>query len=249
MESIKNDLAVAGEIQQAILPRKFPPFPKLADVVDIYASMTPAKDVGGDFYDFFRIDEDRIGFVIADVSGKGVPASLFMAVSRTLIRATGVRGVPSHECINSVNKLLCNESLDSMFVTVFYGIYNIKTGEVDYTNAGHNPPYLLRRNNTVEPLPLSKNFIVGVFDDFVYTNSSLVLEPGDALILYTDGVTEAFNENREMFSESGLEKTLKSVPGAGSEEISEAILEDLKDFVGEEPQSDDITMLVLKRLK
>ena len=249
LESIKNDLAVAGEIQQAILPRKFPPFPKLADVVDIYASMTPAKDVGGDFYDFFRIDEDRIGFVIADVSGKGVPASLFMAVSRTLIRATGVRGVPSHECINSVNKLLCNESLDSMFVTVFYGIYNIKTGEVDYTNAGHNPPYLLRRNNTVEPLPLSKNFIVGVFDDFVYTNSSLVLEPGDALILYTDGVTEAFNENREMFSESGLEKTLKSVPGAGSEEISEAILEDLKDFVGEEPQSDDITMLVLKRLK
>ena len=209
LESIKNDLAVAGEIQQAILPRKFPPFPKLADVVDIYASMTPAKDVGGDFYDFFRIDE----------------------------------------CINSVNKLLCNESLDSMFVTVFYGIYNIKTGEVDYTNAGHNPPYLLRRNNTVEPLPLSKNFIVGVFDDFVYTNSSLVLEPGDALVLYTDGVTEAFNENREMFSESGLEKTLKSVPGAGSEEISEAILEDLKDFVGEEPQSDDITMLVLKRLK
>lgn len=249
LESIKNDLAVAGEIQQAILPRKFPPFPKLADVVDIYASMTPAKDVGGDFYDFFQIDEERIGFVIADVSGKGVPASLFMAVSRTLIRATGIRGVPSHECINYANKLLCNESLDSMFVTVFYGIYNIKTGEVDYTNAGHNPPYLLRKNNTVEPLPLSKNFIVGVFDDFVYTNSSLTLEPGDTLILYTDGVTEAFNENREMFSESGLEKTLKSVPGAGSEEIAEAILEDLKDFVGNEPQSDDITMLILKRLK
>ena len=205
LESLKSDLAVAGEIQQAILPRKFPPFPKLADAVDIYASMTPAKDVGGDFYDFFQIDEDRIGFVIADVSGKGVPASLFMAVSRTLIRATGIRGVPSHECINYANKLLCNESLDSMFVTVFYGIY--------------------------------------------YTNSSLTLEPGDTLILYTDGVTEAFNENREMFSESGLEKTLKSVPGAGSEEIAEAILEDLKDFVGNEPQSDDITMLILKRLK
>ena len=249
LESLKSDLAVAGEIQQAILPRKFPPFPKLADAVDIYASMTPAKDVGGDFYDFFQIDEDRIGFVIADVSGKGVPASLFMAVSRTLIRATGIRGVPSHECINYANKLLCNESLDSMFVTVFYGIYNIRTGEVDYTNAGHNPPYLLRKNNTVEPLPLSKNFIVGVFDDFAYTNSSLTLEPGDTLILYTDGVTEAFNENREMFSESGLEKTLKSVPGAGSEEIAEAILEDLKDFVGNEPQSDDITMLILKRLK
>ena len=211
--------------------------------------MTPAKDVGGDFYDFFQIDEERIGFVIADVSGKGVPASLFMAVSRTLIRATGIRGVPSHECISYVNRLLAGESLDSMFVTVFYGIYNIKTGEVDYTNAGHNPPYLLRHNNTVEALPLSKNFIVGVFDDFVYTNSSLTLEKGDALVMYTDGVTEAFNESREMFGESGLEKTLKSVPGADSREIAESILEDLEDFVGNEPQSDDITMLILKRMK
>lgn len=248
LESIKNDLAVAGEIQQAILPRKFPPFPELKEQVDIFASMTPAKDVGGDFYDFFQIDEARIGFVIADVSGKGVPASLFMAVSRTLIRATGLRGVLSDECITYANKLLCNESLDSMFVTVFYGIYNCKTGEIDYTNAGHNPPYLLHRNNTVEALPLSKNFIVGVFDDFTYTNTVLQLDPGDALILYTDGVTEAFNEKKEQFSEAGLEKTLKSVPGAGSQEIIEAITEDVKQFVGEAEQSDDITILTLKRL-
>lgn len=249
LESIKNDLAVAGEIQQAILPRKFPPFPEMLEQVDIFASMSPAKDVGGDFYDFFKIDEDRIGFVIADVSGKGVPASLFMAVSRTLIRATGLRGVPSNECISYANKLLCNESLDSMFVTVFYGIYNCKTGEIDYTNAGHNPPYLLRHDNTVEPLPLSKNFIVGVFDDFTYANTTMQLEPGDALILYTDGVTEAFNVQKEQFSESGLEKTLKSVPGAGSQEIIEAIKEDVKEFVGEAEQSDDITMLILKRLQ
>ncbi len=249
LESIKNDLAVAGEIQQTILPRKFPPFPELKEQVDIFASMSPAKDVGGDFYDFFKMDEERIGFVIADVSGKGVPASLFMAVSRTLIRATGLRGVPSDECITYANKLLCNESLDSMFVTVFYGIYNCKTGEIDYTNAGHNPPYLLRRNNTVEPLPFSKNFIVGVFDDFIYKKDRLQLEPGDALILYTDGVTEAFNEQKEQFSESGLEKTLKSVPGAGSQEIIEAIKEDVKEFVGTAEQSDDITMLILKRLQ
>lgn len=248
LESIKSDLAVAGEIQQAILPRNFPPFPELKDQLDLFAFMTPAKDVGGDFYDFFQIDPDRIGFVIADVSGKGVPASLFMAVSRTLIRAIGLRGGTSEECITYINKLLSKESLNSMFVTVFYGIYNWKTGEIDYTNAGHNPPYLLRNNNTVEPLPLSGNFIVGVFDDFVYTNTVLQLEPGDALVLYTDGVTEAFNEQKQQFSESGLEKTLRSVPGAGSQEIIEAITEDVKEFAGDEPQSDDITILTLKRL-
>lgn len=249
LESIKGDLAVAGEIQQAILPSKFPPFPDLVDELDIFASMTPAKDVGGDFYDFFQIDADRIGFVIADVSGKGIPAALFMAVSRTLIRSTGLRGIPSHECISYANRLLCNESLDAMFVTVFYGIYTISTGVIDYTNAGHNPPYLLRRNNVVEALPLSQNFIVGVFDDFVYTNSTLKLEPGDAIILYTDGVTEAFNEEKQQFGEKGLEKTLKSVPGADSKEIIEAITEDVAEFSGNEPQNDDITILSLKRLK
>lgn len=249
LESIKGDLAVAGEIQQAILPSKFPPFPDLVDKLDIFASMTPAKDVGGDFYDFFQIDADRIGFVIADVSGKGIPAALFMAVSRTLIRSTGLRGIPSHECISYANRLLCNESLDAMFVTVFYGIYTTSTGVIDYTNAGHNPPYLLRRNNVVEALPLSQNFIVGVFDDFVYTNSTLKLEPGDAIILYTDGVTEAFNEEKQQFGEKGLEKTLKSVPGADSKEIIEAITEDVAEFSGNEPQNDDITILSLKRLK
>lgn len=249
LESIKSDLAIAGEIQQAILPRKFPPFPALKAQVDIFASMTPAKEVGGDFYDFFQIDETHLGFVIADVSGKGVPASLFMAVSRTLLRATGLRGLPSHECMNIVNKLLCKESLDSMFVTVFYGIYNLETGEIDYTNAGHNPPYVLKHNNQVEALPLSQNFIVGVFDDFIYKNSSLTLEPGDTLVLYTDGVTEAFNPEKTQFGEAGLEKTLKSVPGAGSQEITEALLEDIHDFAGDEPQSDDITTLMIKRLK
>ncbi|WP_242385416.1 PP2C family protein-serine/threonine phosphatase [Phocaeicola sartorii] len=249
LESIKNDLQIAGEIQQAILPRMFPPFSDLKEQVDIFASMTPAKDVGGDFYDFFRIDKDRLGFVIADVSGKGVPASLFMAVSRTLIRATGLRGDLSSECLTYVNKLLCNESLDSMFVTVFYGIYDCSTGEIDYTNAGHNPPYVLRRNNAVEVLPLSTNFIMGVFDDFVYTNTQFKLEPGDALVMYTDGVTEAFNENKEQFSEARLEKSLLTVPGADSQEIIEAVIEDVKDFAGNEEQSDDITMLTIKRLK
>jgi sigma-B regulation protein RsbU (phosphoserine phosphatase) len=250
LESIQNDLQVAGEIQQAILPRIFPPFPDIKDKIDIFASMHPAKDVGGDFYDFFQIDNEHIGFVIADVSGKGIPAALFMAVSRTLIRATGLRGVSSSECLTYSNKLLCAESVNCMFVTVFYGIYNLSTGEIDYTCGGHNPPFILRHNNDVEMLKIeNKNIVVGIMDDFQFKSGSLVLEPGDAIILYTDGVTEAFNVEKQEFEEKNLEKTLRSVPGAGSQEIIEAITEDVNDFAGEEPQSDDITVLTLKRLQ
>ena len=250
LESIKNDLAIAGEIQQTILPRSFPPFPELTEVVDIYASMTPAKDVGGDFYDFFQIDDERIGLVIADVSGKGGPASLFMAVSRTLLRATALRGVSSAECLTYANKLLCKESLDSMFVTVFYGIYHYKTGMMDYTNAGHNPPYLLRGGRTVECLPVASNFVVGVFDDIEFESNTLTFGIGDTLLLYTDGVTEAFNDKREQFSESNLQDILASMHESSSaKEVVTSVLQSVKTFSGDYPQSDDITLLSLQRIK
>ena len=250
LESIKNDLAIAGEIQQTILPRSFPPFPELTEVVDIYASMTPAKDVGGDFYDFFQIDDERIGLVIADVSGKGVPASLFMAVSRTLLRATALRGVSSAECLTYANKLLCKESLDSMFVTVFYGIYHYKTGMMDYTNAGHNPPYLLRGGRTVECLPVASNFVVGVFDDIEFESNTLTFGIGDTLLLYTDGVTESFNDKREQFSESNLQDILASMHESSSaKEVVTSVLQSVKTFSGDYPQSDDITLLSLQRIK
>ena len=250
LESIKNDLAIAGEIQQTILPRSFPPFPELTEVVDIYASMTPAKDVGGDFYDFFQIDDERIGLVIADVSGKGVPASLFMAVSRTLLRATALRGVSSAECLTYANKLLCKESLDSMFVTVFYVIYHYKTGMMDYTNAGHNPPYLLRGGRTVECLPVASNFVVGVFDDIEFESNTLTFGIGDTLLLYTDGVTEAFNDKREQFSESNLQDILASMHESSSaKEVVTSVLQSVKTFSGDYPQSDDITLLSLQRIK
>ena len=250
LESIKNDLAIAGEIQQTILPRSFPPFPELTEVVDIYASMSPAKDVGGDFYDFFQIDDERIGLVIADVSGKGVPASLFMAVSRTLLRATALRGVSSAECLTYANKLLCKESLDSMFVTVFYGIYHYKTGMMDYTNAGHNPPYLLRGGRTVECLPVASNFVVGVFDDIEFESNTLTFGIGDTLLLYTDGVTEAFNDKREQFSESNLQDILASMHESSSaKEVVTSVLQSVKTFSGDYPQSDDITLLSLQRIK
>jgi sigma-B regulation protein RsbU (phosphoserine phosphatase) len=248
LEGIKGDLAVAREIQQAILPRIFPPFPENAEVLDIAASMNAAKDVGGDFYDFFRIDDDHIGFVIADVSGKGVPAAIFMAVSRTLIRATGIRGVSASECMTYSNGLLAQESANSMFVTVFYGIYNIKTGEVRYTNAGHNPPYLMKTDGNIIQLPLSKNLVVGVMDDFEFTEETLTLEPGDTLLLYTDGVTEAFNSHEEDFGEKRLEETLSKLTQKSCQEIVDGVKSDVSAFVGETEQSDDITLLALKRV-
>ena len=248
LESIKGDLAVASEIQQAILPRIFPPFPENADIMDIAASMNAAKDVGGDFYDFFRIDDDRIGFVIADVSGKGVPAAIFMAVSRTLIRATGIRGGNPSECITYSNGLLGKESVNNMFVTVFYGIYNMKTGEVKYTNAGHNPPYLLKSDGTLEKLSVTGDMAIGIFEELDYHEASLQLGQGDTILLYTDGVTEATNRVDEEFKEDRLEQTLKKLTGQTCQEVIDTIKADVKTFADGAEQSDDITLLALKRL-
>lgn len=248
LESIQSDLAVATEIQQAILPRVFPPFPEI-NTLDIYASMHAAKEVGGDFYDFFRIDQEHIGFIIADVSGKGVPAALFMAVSNMLVRSIAQTAAASNTCINDVNKLLCKTSVDSMFVTLFYGIINHQTGVIDYTNAGHNPPYILHKNGDIECLPYSQNFVLGVFDDFEYKNDSFVLEEGDALVMYTDGVTEAFNINKEQFGEKRLEETLSELAYENSESMIAEINNDLHEFVADAPQSDDITMMIIKKIK
>ena len=247
LESLKGDLAIACEIQQAILPRVFPPFPEDSDKLDIAASMTPAKDVGGDFYDFFRIDDDRIGFVIADVSGKGIPAAIFMAVSRTLIRATGVRGGNPADCLTYSNKLLAAESVDCMFVTVFYGIFNLKTGEISYCNAGHNPPYILKRGGAVEVLPMSQDPMVGAIDGIEYHGATLQLDHGDSLVMFTDGVTEAMNAQNEEFGEERLEDTLAEVTMHNCQQIVEAIKADVAAFVGDAEQSDDITVLALKR--
>ena len=248
LESLKTDLAVASEIQQAILPRVFPPFPELVDQIDMAALMVPAKDVGGDFYDIFRIDEDHFGFTIADVSGKGIPAAIFMAVSRTLIRATGIRGGSPSDCLAYSNKLLSAESVDCMFVTVFYGIYNIKTGEVTYCNAGHNPPYLLKSNGEVKALPLAKDPMVGAISDIEYHEESIQLEKGEMLILFTDGVTEAMNVSFAEYGDERLVAALKNAVGSNCQEMINAVKADVSEFTEEAEQSDDITMLTIKRL-
>lgn len=244
---IQSDLTVAREIQHAILPRTFNLNMEDAGQVDIYASMLAAKDVGGDFYDFFPIDDHRIGFTIADVSGKGVPAAIFMAVSRTLIKATGLRDLPSNECIKTVNDMLCGESVESMFVTVFYGIYDLKTGMIDFTNAGHNPPYILHADGSVEMLKTECNLVLGAIEGMSFKNESLQLNPGDAIVMYTDGVTEAENIEHAQFGESNLEAALSELKGAPSQQIVDTINAKVKEFAGDAPQSDDVTQLVIQR--
>ncbi|HBZ67967.1 MAG TPA: fused response regulator/phosphatase [Bacteroidales bacterium] len=243
--SIQRDLNVAREIQQGILPQVFPPFPNRTEF-DIYASMAAAREVGGDFFDFFMIDNDHLGFVIGDVSGKGIPAAIFMAVSRTLIRATGLKGMPPDECLQYVNKLLCNESVGCMFVTVFYAIINLKTGQIDYVNAGHNPPYILKENGEVVTVEPSGDMILGVFEDHEYRAMQVQLTPQQGILLFTDGVTEAFNALDEAYGEARLETVLSAAAGLPAQTVVGTLNEDVARFAMGTQQSDDITMLYLK---
>jgi len=247
LESLKTDLAVAREIQQAILPRVFPPFPENENEVELAALMMPAKDVGGDFYDFFRIDNEHIGLVMADVSGKGIPAAIFMAVSRTLIRTVGLQGVQPGECLTKSNELLCGESVDSMFVTVFYAIYNIYTGELEYCNGGHNPPYVLHADGSVEQMSMSNNPMVGAVEGVKYERAKTVIKKGDTLLMYTDGVNEAFNSAYEEYGDKRMEAALRRLNGRPCGEVTEGLLDDVRTFAGEAEQSDDITIMAVRR--
>lgn len=245
--SLKKDLTIARNIQQYILPQVDSPFPEDSDKLDIYASMEAAKDIGGDFYDFFRIDDDHIAFVVGDVCGKGISAALFMAVSRTIIRSKGIQCGTAGACLTESNHLLAAYSIDCMFVTVFYAIYNTKTGLITYCNAGHNPPYLLRHNGTVEELPRSKDIIVGICDDIEYREDTLQLESGDTLVMFTDGVTEAMNPEMKEFGTERLRAILGEQAGKNCRQVIETVRTAIKDFAGDAEQSDDITMLVIKR--
>lgn len=239
--SIQNDLTISRDIQQAILPKKFPPFPE-EQSFDIYASMVAANEVGGDFYDFFLIDDERLGFVIGDVSGKGISAAIFMAVSRTLIRATGLKGDSVSECMQYANNLLCDESVSSMFVTVFYGIMNIKTGEIDYVNAGHNPPYILSSNN-ISQVPMTDGLALGVLNDFTFQSNKIQLKKGEKLLLYTDGVVEAFNMAKAEYGQEKFENFLNESLDLSIEGVINSSFADVNEFVNGAPQSDDITLL------
>jgi len=248
LEALKIDLEVANGIQQSILPRQFPPFPEHVSKIDIAASMKPAKNIGGDFYDFFRFDDDTICFTIADVCGKGIPAALFMAICRTVIHAAGMKELSPAECLTHANDMLAAESADGMFVTVFYGTYNVNTGLVTYCNAGHNLPFVVHPDGRTEELPLSGNIMVGSISDIRYCQDTLQLASGDMLFLFTDGVTEAMNEREEMFGKSRLQAVLAEKCTSACQEVIATVLDEVNAFTAGANQSDDITMLALRRL-
>ena len=243
--AVQQELQVASRIQESILPKIFPPFPHRHEI-EIYASMTPARQVGGDFYDFFFIGEDRLAFVIGDVSGKGVPAALFMAVCRTLIKATALHNDSPDTCLNNVNQLLCGDNASELFVTVFYGVLNTKTGEISYSNAGHNPPYWVCNDGPPRPLQNQGGIVLGVMPDVVYEKATMTLAPGECLFLYTDGVTEAMDKDRNLFCDKRLEEHLAQACALPLNEMALGLTQVIGAFTVNYPQHDDITMLAVR---
>ena len=246
-ERIGAELSVATHIQATMLPCIFPAFPNRREF-DIYATMTPAKEVGGDFYDFFLVDDDHLAVVIADVSGKGVPAALFMVIAKTLIKDHTQSGKPPEEVFTEVNRQLCEANDENLFVTAWMGVLEISTGKLVYVNAGHNPPVIGRKNGETEFLRSRPGFVLAGLDFTKYRAGSLELMPGDLLYLYTDGVTEAMNTAQELYGEERLKRTLDANVSAAPEEIFKAVKKDLDDFVADAPQFDDITMLAMRYL-
>jgi phosphoserine phosphatase RsbU/P len=244
-ERIESELNIAREIQMSILPKIFPPFPDRSEF-DLFAVIEPAREVGGDFYDFFQIDPSHLCFIMADVSGKGVPAALFMAVTKTLIKATATVGITPAEILTRVNNELAEGNDAAMFVTVFCGILDTETGEVLYANAGHNPPLHIRKGGQVSYLENSGGLVLGVEEGIVYQVDRIQLEPGEMLFLYTDGVTEAMNDQEDLFSEERLQEELARCSQKAIQALIATLMQRINEFVGEAPQSDDITMMVLQ---
>ena len=242
---VRNDLSTAARIQQAILPQSFPPFPHRTEF-DVFAQMVPAKEVGGDFYDFFFLDNDRLAFVIGDVSGKGVPAAIYMAVSRTLLKAVATQVVNPGETLRRINTMLIPEGSGRMFVTVFYGILNTRTGDMQFSYGGQPPPYIKRGNGSVEPITQEGGFLLGMVEGMEYDSHKIVLRPGDTVLLYTDGVTEAMTADGQLYGEERLVDALQQCDGAAPKEMLDSLQTKLADFAGGAPQADDITMLALR---
>jgi sigma-B regulation protein RsbU (phosphoserine phosphatase) len=244
LTAIQHELSVASRIQQSILPREFPPFPGRTDF-EIYAQMTPAREIGGDFYDFFLIDKDRLGFSIGDVSGKGIPAAIFMAVCRTLLKATALQSQSAGDCIKYFNDVLRRQSDAAMFVTIFYGILHTNTGELEYCIAGHNPPYLLTAGSNVREIAEPAGLMAGAFEQASYETGRIQLKPGDSLFFFTDGVTESVNMKGEFFSDERLRTLLERLPGSSAEEIVREVVNEVRIFSTGETASDDVTAMAL----
>lgn len=242
---IKHELGIATEIQTSILPKTFPAFPERKEF-DIYAKMIPAREVGGDLYDFFLIDKSRVGILIGDVSGKGIPAAMFMAVSKTLLKATALKGIPPDSCLESVNTILVDESLPTMFVTVFYGVFDTRNGSFEYCNGGHNPPYIIGKEGPVRQLENRGGVFLGALKNLEYESNVVVLQPGETLFLVTDGITEAMNTQEAMFGEDRTQAALQAHAAEPLGELVESVIREVQAFAGAQEQSDDMTCLALR---
>jgi phosphoserine phosphatase RsbU/P len=246
-ERMEGELSVAREIQMGIVPSIFPPFPE-RDEFDLNASLESAREVGGDLYDFFFADDDHLCLAIGDVSGKGVPASLFMAITITMLRAVGRQTSAPDEVLSRVNSPLSHDNDNAMFVTLFFAVYDIRSGELTYSSGGHPPAYIVRAGGGVEPLPQTAGAGLGVSETMVFGAGSARLEPGDALLLYSDGVTEAMDARGGMFGPQRLEATLETAgAAAGASGLVHAVRAAIDDFAAGVEQYDDITLLGFRR--
>lgn len=245
-EKIESELKIAQDIQTSFLPSIFPPFP-LKKEFDIFAIMHPAKEVGGDFYDFVLIDDEHLFFVIGDVSGKGVPAALFMVIMKVLLKTEALRKTPPKDILGKVNNIIAMDNDSCMFATIFCGILNTKNGEIHYANAGHNPPLVYNKTeDTFDYLTINKGFVLGPMPDMDFKTESLILKKDDILFMYTDGVNEAMNKDHEQFSEPRLKKDLEECQKDNVTDMIHCIRQKIADFVLDAEQSDDITMLAIK---
>ncbi|NIS09428.1 MAG: SpoIIE family protein phosphatase [Candidatus Dadabacteria bacterium] len=247
-QRIESELKIARDIQMGILPKDFPPFPQRSEF-EIFASIEPAREVGGDFYDFFFLDDNKLFFIIGDVSDKGVPASLFMAVTKTLIKAVATTDKQLHEIVYKINNELYSDNEMSMFVSIFFGILDTGNGEITYTNAGHNAPLIIKSSGDVSFIEKTEGMALGAFENAKYSINKVKLDNNDIIFLYTDGVTEAANPKNELFGEQNLVSTLKKYSNLDAKGVIIEIEQVVKSFAGSEPQSDDITMLSIKYLR
>ncbi|MCD6291918.1 MAG: SpoIIE family protein phosphatase [Deltaproteobacteria bacterium] len=249
-ERIESELNIASEIQMGILPKIFPPPFPMRPEFDLYATMRPAREVGGDLYDFFMLDEQHLCFTVGDVSGKGVAAALFMAITQTLIKthAKAQSRRSSSVTLERVNNDLARDNPSMMFVTLFLGILDITTGELEYCNGGHNPPYRLapKQSKTVQALATTDGIALGVMEDLSFSNRRITLTPGEALFVFTDGVTEAMNNRDELFGETRLENILAPIVQHTTAKIADQVMNKIDNFSSGIPQTDDITMLVIR---
>ena len=244
-ERIGAELDVATHIQKSMLPCIFPAFPDRKEF-DVYATMNPAKEVGGDFYDFFMVDDTHLAVVMADVSGKGVPAALFMVIGKTLIKDHTEPGISLGDVFSDVNNMLCDSNSEGLFITAFEGVLDLVTGEFRYVNAGHEPPYIRRKGEGYEAYRIKAGFVLAGMEDLRYREGSLQLSAGDRIFLYTDGVTEATDAENQLYGSERLHRVLNDHLDANPEALLAAVKADVDHFVGDAPQFDDITMLCME---